>query len=66
MNCVFIRRDGQRCTCRKNLRLIGGVSACEFHYRVAARLWADVRDTLPADVRLAAERDTRERNHRVG
>ena len=61
MRCTMTRRDGRPCTMPYD-RLVGGIAACKYHIGAATRLWHDVQDHLPENVRLAAERDTRIRN----
>ena len=61
MRCVGKTRKGRQCRWPSD-RLVGGLGVCEYHVTYARRLWDEVQDRLPADVRLAAERDTRERN----
>ena len=61
MICVATTLAGKPCRGRGE-RMVGGLMVCKYHIGWASRLWVDVRDRLPADVRIAAERDTCERN----
>jgi hypothetical protein len=59
--CLWTRKDGKPCTCRKGLRL---VLVCEFHALAAARAFEGVIRRLGPDhpVVTCAVRDTAERN----
>jgi hypothetical protein len=63
-HCLWDRKDGRPCACRKGLRLVGGVLVCEFHARAAARAFEGVIRRLGPDhpVVTSAVRDTAERN----
>lgn len=61
MRCTSTTQTGKRCRWPAT-HLVGGVAVCDIHHNQAVRLWNVVRDSLPADVRQSAERDTRERS----
>ena len=61
MRCVAKTMKGRQCRWPSD-RLVGGLGVCEYHITYARHLWDEIRDRLPAEIRLAAETDVRERN----
>jgi len=62
MKCTATRKDGKPCR-YPAARLVGGLATCKYHAYQTGQLWIRVKDSLPQEVRLSAERDTMERNH---
>ena len=59
--CVATTKKGKKCWAMAEL-MVGGLAVCHYHIGYASRLWKEVKNSLPSDIRESAERDTREVN----